>query len=314
MHGPDSNRPRTAFIGTGAFGLDALRRLAVAEDVDLVAVVTAPPRPAGRGRRVARSPIDTAAREIGVETILTPARLRAPTAIADVLALVPALAVLADYGQLVPPALLDLSFGALNLHPSLLPRHRGASPIPATILFGDSRTGVTLMKMDEGLDTGPIVAVEELVLVGDETAPGLEATLAGVAAHLLMRTLGPWLRGEIVARPQAVEGGTLTRPLHREDGRLDPDRPAAVLARQVRAYQPWPGSWLETADGRLTVWRARSDDRPPRDVAGTLVRHGGRLGFVTVDGTLWIDEAQLPGGRRMPIADLLRGHALSKRA
>ena len=162
---------------------------------------------------------------------------------------------LADYGQIVPAALLDPPFGALNLHPSLLPRHRGASPIPAAIVAGDRETGVTLMRMDAGLDTGPIVAVERLPLAGSETAPELEARLADLAADLLARSLEPWLRGDLPATPQPEEGATLTRPLRREDGRLDPALPAADLERRVRAYLPWPGTFLEV--GRRAPRRRR---------------------------------------------------------
>ena len=152
------SRVRTVFLGSGAFGIPALRRLAEHPEVELVGVVTAPPRLAGRRQVETPTEVEAAARTLGLSPILTPGRLRAPEAVASVLELGPGLAVLADYGQLVPPSLLDLPHGALNLHPSLLPRHRGATPIPAAILAGDAETGVSLMRMDEGLDTGPIVA------------------------------------------------------------------------------------------------------------------------------------------------------------
>ena len=168
---------------------------------------------------------------------------------------------LADYGRLIPPAVLDLPrHGALNLHPSLLPRHRGAVPVPAAILAGDATTGVTLMRMDAGLDTGPILAQRSVDLDGTEVAPALEARLAALAADLLEETLPDWLAGTLQARPQPVEGATLTRPLRRADGWLDPARPAVELERQVRAYQPWPGSFVEADGERLVVWRASPID------------------------------------------------------
>jgi methionyl-tRNA formyltransferase len=231
--------------------------------------------------------------------------LRAPDAVAEILALDPELLVLADYGQIVPAALLHLPLGALNLHPSLLPRHRGASPIPAAILAGDPRTGVTLMRMDAGLDTGPIVAAREVALGGTETSPELEARLAEEAADLLAATLPAWMAGSATVRAQPDEGATLTRPLRREDGRLDATRPVAELARQIRAYQPWPGSWLETPGGRLTVWAARP--APGRTANPGDLLHSDGLGLATVDGVLELLEVQPAGGGRMSGVELLRG-------
>ena len=214
---------------------------------------------------------------------------------------------LADYGQIVPATLLDPPFGALNLHPSLLPRHRGASPIPATIVAGDRETGVTLMRMDAGLDTGPIVAVERLPLDGSETAPGLEARLADLAADLLAGSLAPWLRGELPATPQAAEGATLTRPLRREDGRLDPSLPATDLERRVRAYLPWPGTFLEADGERLVVGAASVAASRRNDVPGRLVRDGDLPAFTTTDGRLVLERVTPPGRRPMSGADYLRG-------
>jgi methionyl-tRNA formyltransferase len=222
-----------------------------------------------------------------------------------VLALEPDLLVLADYGQLVPSALLDVPLGALNLHPSLLPRHRGASPIPATILAGDERTGVTLMLMDAGLDTGPIVAEREISLGGTESAPELEERLADEAGELLDETLPDWIGGGATARPQPAAGATLTPPLRRADGRLDPIRSATELERQVRAYQPWPGSWLETSAGRLTVWQARV--AAGEGERGSLVRLGTGIGLATAAGVLELLVVQPAGGRRMSGAQLVRG-------
>lgn len=298
---------RTVFIGTGTFGLDALRALAAAPDVTLVGVVTAPPRPAGRKGTTRESPVAGAARELGVGEILAPERLRRPESVEGILGLRPDLIVLADYGQIVPPALLDVRFGALNLHPSLLPRHRGASPIPATILAGDELTGVALMRMNAGLDTGPVLATADVPLEGTETAPALEAMLAALGADLLLRCLVPWIRGELDARPQPLDGATITRPLRRDDGRLDPSRAAVSLERQVRAFQPWPGSWIAVPAGRFTVWRA--DVAPSQsDVRrGDLYARPQQLLLATADGALVMREIQPAGGNRMSGEDALRG-------
>ncbi len=295
-------RARTVFIGSGGFGRPSLRRLASLDDVELVGVVTAPARPAGRRGRPTPTAIHDAATALGVPIIQTPERLRTPEAIEELLALRPDLIVLADYGQIVPGPLLEVGRGALNLHPSLLPRHRGATPIPAAILAGDTETGVTLMQMDAGLDTGPVVAQTVVPLGVDAIAPDLEATLAQVGADTLGEHVGPWLRGEVEPRPQSPEGASMTRPLTREDGRLDASRPAAELERQVRAYQPWPGAFVDTPLGRLIVWAAEPDANGPArgtfDLEGLGVGDSGRLRLL---------EVQPAGGKRMPWEAFLRG-------
>ncbi len=303
-----AGRTRTVFIGTGAFGVPALRTLADDPALEMVGVVTAPARPAGRRQELAPSPIESEAEALGIRPILTPQRLRDPSAIVDVLTLGATLVVLADYGRIVPEALLDSGSGALNLHPSLLPRHRGAAPIPAAILAGDAETGVTIIRMDAGIDTGPIVAVERVALMGRETAPELEARLAEVAASLLARTVGPWIRGEVPAVPQDAAGASLTRPLHRIDGRLDPARPAAELERAVRAYLPWPGTFVETdLMGRLIVWSATVGPSATSDEPGRLVAEGDGLALTTVDGRLVLGQVQLEGRRTMDAGTVRRG-------
>ena len=293
---------RTVFIGSGGFAVPTLQALARDPAVELVGIVTAPPRPAGRKLAPVATPIAKMAEEMEVAHVLTPTRLRDQAAVSHILALEPGLLVLADYGQIVPPALLGIGKGALNLHPSLLPRHRGATPVPATILAGDRATGVTLMRMDEGLDTGPIVAQAGTPVEPDETAPELEARLATMGADLLTSSLEGWLAGEVREHPQPTVGVTLTRPLRRADGRMDVSLPAEELDRRVRAYQPWPGSFVETRGGRLTVWAsspAASEHLP----AGRISARG----LATGDGTLLLHEVQPAGGRRMPWVEFLRG-------
>jgi methionyl-tRNA formyltransferase len=305
--GPAGARVRTVYLGSGSFGLPALRRLAAHPRIDLVGVVSAPARPVGRHGVLTPTPIAAAAAELGIPVRLTPERLRAPEAVASVLALEPELAVLADYGQIVPPALLDLPHGALNLHPSLLPRWRGASPIAATIAEGDTETAVTLMRMDAGLDTGPLVAQQLVPLAGDETAPALEQLLAELAAELLDRSLGPWLDGALPTTPQRTEGVVLTRQLRREDGLLDPSRPAAELERLVRAYQPWPSTYLLLDGERLVVTAARVAPSQPADAPGAIVREGVEPAVATADGRLVLVSVTPPGRRPMSGADWLRG-------
>ena len=274
----------------------------------LVAVVTAPPRPVGRAGVVGKTPVGERAGQLGLP-VLTPARLRDPAVVANVAALHPEIGVLADYWKLLPQAILDLPpQGILNLHPSLLPHHRGATPIPAAILEGDAETGVSLFRMDADMDTGPIVAINVVALSGDEDAPGLEVRLAAVAAGLLRLSLGPWLRGELPAVAQSRERVSTTRPFRREDGRLDPARPAAALERQVRAYRPWPGTFLQAPGGRIAVLRAGIAPTQPCDEPGRLVADdGSRLALATADGRLRLLEVQPAGGRTMDAAALLRG-------
>lgn len=303
-----TDRARTVFLGTGAFAVPVVAALAQHPAVDLAAVVTAPQRPGSRGRPV-DPPVARWAAEHGLP-MLRPTRLRAPDSIAEIELLRPDLLVLADYGQIVPRALLELAaHGALNLHPSLLPRHRGATPIPAAILAGDAETGVSLILMDAGLDTGPIVAQWRTALDGHETAPELEEVLAARAAELLSAMLEPWLAGRIEPEPQPAAGVTLTRLLSREDGRLDPERTAAELERQVRAYQPWPGSFVETVLGRLVVWRAQpAGSRDSGVQVGALVQTPETgLSLAVSDGLLALLEVQPAGARLMTGAELLRG-------
>jgi methionyl-tRNA formyltransferase len=291
---------RTVFFGSGAFAVPILAAVAASPLLELVAVVTTPPRPAGRSGAPAPTPVAVAAADLGVP-VLDPERLRDPAFIDRLGCLRPSVGVLADYGKLLPPVVLDLPpHGVLNLHPSLLPRHRGAAPIPAAILAGDAVTGVSLMLMDPGLDTGPLVAVEPTPLGADEDAPGLEARLAAQAGALLARTIGPYLRGEARPIDQADEGVTLTRPLRREDGRLDPTRPATELERRVRALRPWPGTFVELGGtGRVAVLRAAVAAALPDDRPGTIVADGPGLALATAAGRLRLLEVRPAGGRTM---------------
>ena len=289
---------RTIFLGSGQFAVPIVAALARSPHVRLLGVVSAP----------SDTPVYEWATRQGL-TAFRPPHLREPSAIDAVRRGKPDLLVLADYGQIVPAELLELpTHGALNLHPSLLPRHRGASPIAAAILAGDRETGVSLIRMDTGLDTGPIVAQRKVPMDTADNAVSLEARLGVLAADLLTDSLGPWLAGEITPQPQPEEGLTVTRPLRREDGRLDPTLGILHLDRQLRAYQPWPGSFIETTVGRLIVWEARPLEQGGMRGTGTLVRlPANRLALSASDGLLELIDVQPAGGRRMSGAELLRG-------
>ncbi|MCV0403425.1 MAG: methionyl-tRNA formyltransferase [Chloroflexi bacterium] len=255
---------RVAFLGTGSFGVPLLER--VIEAADDLLVVSQPDRPAGRRLRLRATPITATARERDVR-VLTPRRLRSDEARDALATFRPDGLLLVAYGQLVPSDLLELADRPpLNVHPSLLPRHRGAAPVAGTIMAGDARGGLTLMVMTPELDAGPIVRQWPLDLTGRETTPELEARLASMAADVVPPELERWAAGPIDVTPQDDEAATLVRPFTRADGWIDWQRPAVELDRQVRALQPWPGAW-STIDGRrIHIRRARPvtgvDDLP----------------------------------------------------
>jgi methionyl-tRNA formyltransferase len=297
---------RTLFLGSGHFAVPIGGALLGQPLVTVIAVVTAPARPGA-----ADTP-DVPVAEWAVRRglpLLRPLRLRDPATIEQLRALAPGLIVLADYGQMVPNEVLALPrYGALNVHPSLLPRYRGASPIAATIMAGDSETGVSIIRMDAGLDSGPIVAQQGVALSGSETAVDLETYLAALGGELLASSLEPWLAGAIVPVAQPAEGMTMTHALRREDGRVDPMRGVEYLERQVRAYQPWPGTFMDTPVGRIIIWEAQSMGSFATRRPGTLLSlPAGRLGLATCDGMLELIEVQPAGGRRMNGGELLRG-------
>jgi methionyl-tRNA formyltransferase len=302
-------RARTVFFGSGGFAVALLDAVTAAPELELVAVVTAPPRPAGRGGKPRPTAVAQAAAARGW-LILCPERLRDSEFLAALGDLRPAIGVLADYGKILPAAVLELPpHGILNVHPSLLPRHRGATPIPAAILAADREVGVSIIRMDAGLDTGPLVAAERTPLGPDEDAPALEGRLSRLGAALLGRVVGPYLEGIVVPVPQAAEGATLTRPLSREDGRLDPSRPAVELERQVRAFRPWPGTFVDlAAGGRLGVLRAAVAPSQAGDRPGTLVADGDGLALATADGRLRLSEVKPAAGRAMEGPAYRRGH------
>jgi methionyl-tRNA formyltransferase len=301
-----TERARTIFLGSGSFAVPIVETLAQHPLVDLVAVVTAPTRIGSRGR-----PTETPVAQWAAawpKPTLQPARLRAPESIAELAALAPELLVLADYGQIVPQAVLDLpEHGALNIHPSLLPRHRGASPIPAAILAGDEETGVTLMLMDAGLDSGPIVAQSRVTLHDTETGFDLEDSLARVGEDLLYENLEAWLRGDLKPVPQDESAATTTRPLRREDGRLDPEVDAETLARRVRAYQPWPGTFFETDSDRVIVLNAHARSGEAITPGEVVAIHDRVPAIATANGLLELVRVQPAGGKPMTGVELLRG-------
>ena len=296
---------RIVFMGSPEFARTILK--ALLDHYEVVGVVTQPDRPAGRGRRLQPPAVKELALETGVPFI-QPARLRDPEAMDQLRAWAPDLIVVAAYGQILRPEVLNLPrHGCLNVHASLLPRWRGASPIQYAILHGDEVTGVTIMLMDEGLDTGPILSQHETAIGPEETAGELTARLAKLGADLLIETIPRYISGDLKPRPQDDNQATLAPRLTKDQGRLDWEKPADALARQVRAFEPWPGSYFDLNGKRVLVRRAHAHHQEGALPPGTVVEVDGQPAVATSDGLLVLDVVQPAGKRAMPGEAFLRG-------
>ena len=296
---------RVVFMGTPAFAVPTLR--ALASVYPLVGVITQPDRAAGRGRQVAAAPVKQAALELGLP-VYQPVRLREPEALAQLRQWAPDLIVVAAFGQILRPDVLQLPpFGCVNVHASLLPRHRGAAPIPAAILAGDEETGVTIMQMDIGLDTGPILAARPAAILPDDTAGSLAARLAALGAELLLETLPAYLAGSLRPIPQDSARATYAGQLKKEDGLLNFNLPAAELARRVRAFSPWPGAFAHWQGEPLKIHRARPVQMRPSMPPGTVFWADGLPAVACGAGALLLEEVQPPGKKPMPGAAFARG-------
>lgn len=307
------------FAGAPSFAVPSLRRLAGAGHA-ISTVITQPDQPAGRGRQLRPPPVKTAAEELGLP-VWQPAGLRNPDAVARLRALAPEVIVAVAYGQILRQEVLDIApRGVLNVHPSLLPRWRGASPVAAAILAGDDITGATIMLMDAGMDSGPVLAQRELAVDPMDTAGALAAKLAELGAGLLAQTLPRWLAGEIAPRPQDETRMTTCSLLRKEDGVIDWQAPAVDIWRRVRAYNPWPGA-STILDGRLLhIWQAWpiDADRPgePGMVVSLSPEERRQLppgpdpdafAVQTGRGLLAVLQAQRAGRRSLGAGDFLRG-------
>ena len=296
---------RVIFMGTPEFAVPVLRTLLATQTV--VGVVCQPDKPAGRGNQLRPPPVKLAALAAGIP-VYQPKSLRREEAAAPLHEWRPDVIVVAAFGQILRPHVLDLPpRGCLNVHASLLPRWRGASPIQHALLAGDATTGVTLMRMDEGLDTGPMYVQEALAISPDETAATLHDRLAALGGDMLRRHLGDILAGRITATPQPDEGVTYAPLIAKGAGRLDWTRPAMELDRLVRAMTPWPGAFTPWGDETLKVLRARPAVALPDGPPGLVARTAEGLVVATGTGGLLLDEVQLAGKRAMPADDFARG-------
>ncbi len=294
-------------MGTPAFAVPTLQRLLDSDAYSVAAVVTQPDAPAGRGRELAISPVKRLALEHGL-TVLQPERVRHPATASALRDLQADVQIVAAFGQLLPRSVLDIPpLGTLNVHASLLPRWRGAAPISAAILAGDHETGVTIMRLDEGMDTGDMLARASLPIRPDDTTGSLTERLAELGAQLLSETLPRWAAGEIIPVPQDNTLATLCKPIRKEGGRMEWNQPADVLARAVRAYAPWPGAFTSWNGKLLKIVSARALARQTTAPHGTVVSTPDGPAVATTDGLLLLVITQLEGRRAIPTAEFVRG-------
>ena len=295
---------KIVFMGSPDFSLSALRLLA--ENYQVVGVVTQPDRASGRGRELKAPPVKTLALELKIP-VIQPEKLREPEAMQQLRDWNPDLIVVAAFGQLLRKDVLDLpKYGCINIHASLLPRWRGAAPINAAILAGDEETGVTIMKMDVGLDTGPMLAMKKIRIRRDDTAGSVFQTLSKLGANLLMETLPDYMDGKITPTPQPEEGATYAPMLKKQDGLLDFTSPVVELERRVRAMNPWPGAWFEWNGNVLKVARASVSEAKGLGI-GSRFTIEGRPAIMSANGALVLDEVQPAGKKAMSGKSFLSG-------
>jgi methionyl-tRNA formyltransferase len=302
---------RIVFMGTAELACASLKALLNSASCAVLAVVTRPDRPKGRDLKAQPPPVKTMAGEAGLR-VLQPESARDPAFASELAALGPEVIVVAAYGQILPQAVLDLPrLGCLNVHASLLPKYRGAAPIQWAILNNEPETGVTIMKMAAGLDTGDILSQRATPIDPDETAASLHARLAAMGGELLTATLPDYAQGLITPQPQDNTAASYARKIAKEDGRLDWSLSALTLRNRIRAFTPWPGAFVNwSAHGQarlLKIWRAQIEHR--QGTPGQMLQ-ADKAGLVVACGTeaLRVEQLQLEGGRKMTAAEFLAGH------
>lgn len=305
---------RLVFMGTPKFAVPVLASLLNIEDSQVVGVYTPPDRPAGRGRKSQASPVKEFAEENGIP-VYQPNNFRKEEDQSVLAGLKPDAIIVAAYGKLLPKPVLDLApLGCLNIHPSLLPRHRGPSPVATSILNGDLVTGVTIMLLDEGMDTGPLIAQHEFFLKGDETAEGLTTALFELGGELLQECLPQWQSGELHSEPQNELLASVSRKFERSDGLVDWSLSAVELERRLRAFNPWPGLFTHWNENSLklievSIISSSSTEFVPGTVVGT--NHPDVPAAVaTGEGFLGLTKIQLEGKKAVDLKDFLNGSPL----
>lgn len=296
------------FAGTPAFALPSLNAIHAAGH-RIAAVYTQPDRPAGRGKKLTAPAAKQRALELGL-AVEQPASLKSDDVLARMREHNADIIVVVAYGLLLPKLVLELApLGCINLHPSLLPRWRGAAPIQRPLLAGDATTGVTIMEMTEGLDSGPILLQREHPISPDVTAGQLHDQLATSGAQAMVDTLAAIERGERNPKPQDDSKATYADKLTKAEARIDWQEPATVIARQVRGYNPWPVAHCTLADAALRVWQASSNTAKTSAAPGTIVETSAQgIHVATGNGVLLIEQLQPPGKRQMPARDFINAN------
>ena len=300
---------RAVFMGTPAFAVPALDAL-VEMGCMVAAVYTQPDRPKGRSKTPVPSPVKVRAMELGLD-VCQPESLRGSAPAEEIRALKPDVIVVAAYGKFLPPEVLSIPpHGCLNIHPSLLPLYRGPSPVAAAILDGLTETGVSLMLLDEGMDTGPVIASEASAIRPRDAADVLTFRLFETGARMLRERLPEWMEGRIEAVPQAESEATTTRLLKREDGNADWNSTAVELDRKLRGFTPWPGLYTQWRRKTLKIISAQPTDSHRSDPPGRVIALEGEASFgvVTGDGTLGLEALQLEGRRVQSSKEFLAGY------
>jgi methionyl-tRNA formyltransferase len=301
---------RLVFLGTPAFAVPTLEAV-VEAGPEVLAVVTQPDRPRGRGQSSAAPPVKEAALRLGL-AVHQPERVRRPEAVEFLRGLTADCMVVVGYGQIIPQSVIDLApLGIINVHGSLLPRYRGAGPIQWAILNGETRTGVTTMRIDAGLDTGDMLLKAETEIGPDENAIELGGRLAVMGARLLVETLAGLAAGTIVAEKQDAAQATWAPLLKKQDGLIDWTRDAAAVHNQVRGLQPWPGAYTTFLGQSLHIWKSRVEHAAPPSVPGTTRRVAHALLVACGSGSLELLEVQMEGRKRLPAADFANGQRLA---
>jgi methionyl-tRNA formyltransferase len=305
---------RVVFMGTAELACASLEALCRAPGGKVVAVVTQPDKPKGRDLKLLPTPVKVVAMEHGLP-VHQPVKARAPEFVDQLRQLAPDLIVVVAYGQILPQAILDIpKFGCLNVHTSLLPKYRGAAPIQWAIFNGDDETGVTIMRMDAGLDTGDMIAETRTSIADTDNAQTLHDRLAKLGAELLVRTIPEYVAGRITARPQPPEGASYARKIAKDDGRIDWSKPAREIWNLVRAFTPWPGAFTylpgEGATKILKIWDAAVEEHAFKTPGEVL--EAGKFGILVACGehALRVLELQLESGKRLTAQQFFSGHDL----